>query len=99
MTQQLLPFPDRSREIYACDIVWGYFPLTQILQHSGAKILTATEKEMVLIFVSSRMSLDEIATHMEFGISKVLKRIKDEAIFVPKRHSELSYSLSIPRQD
>ena len=32
MTQQLLTFPDRSREIYACDVVWGYFPLTEILQ-------------------------------------------------------------------
>ena len=30
MTQQLLPFPDRSREIYACDMVWGYFPLTGV---------------------------------------------------------------------
>ena len=25
MIQQLLPFTDRSREIYACDVVWGYF--------------------------------------------------------------------------
>ena len=32
MTQQLLPFPDRSKEIYACDVVWGYFPWTEILQ-------------------------------------------------------------------
>ena len=31
MTQQLLPFPDKSREIYACDMVWGYFRLTGIL--------------------------------------------------------------------
>ena len=31
MTQQLLPFPDRSREIYACDVVWGYFLLTGTL--------------------------------------------------------------------
>ena len=32
MTQQLLHFPDRSREIYACGVVWGYFPLTRILK-------------------------------------------------------------------
>ena len=32
MTQQLLPFLDRWREICACDVVWGYFPLTGILQ-------------------------------------------------------------------
>ena len=31
MTEKLLPFPDRSREIYACDVVWGYFPLTETL--------------------------------------------------------------------
>ena len=34
MTQQLLPFPDRSREIYACDVLCGYFPLTGILNPS-----------------------------------------------------------------
>ena len=32
MTQPLLPFPDRSREMYACDVVRSYFPLTGILQ-------------------------------------------------------------------
>ena len=32
MTQLLLHFPDRSREIYACDMVWGYFPLIGIIQ-------------------------------------------------------------------
>ena len=27
-------FPDRSREIYACDVVWGYFSLIGILHPS-----------------------------------------------------------------
>ena len=35
MTKQLLPFPDRSKEIYACDVVWCYFPLTGVLQKSN----------------------------------------------------------------
>ena len=33
MTQQLLPFPDRSRGVYTCNVVWGYFPSTGILQY------------------------------------------------------------------
>ena len=33
MTQQFLPFPDRSREIYASDVVYGYFLLTETDGH------------------------------------------------------------------
>ena len=61
MIQKLLPFPDRSREIYACDVVWGYFPLTEIL-HSPKQLDLGRNPHLPSLLNDRLLVLESVST-------------------------------------